>query len=77
MHINCLKIKLLKCKNTKKKSWSTVVKKKKNQLNNSYYQPELIGFKDSPVNHSRNQFVNYQNNNCSEIMTNRGMWISI
>lgn len=38
---------------------------KKNQLNNSYYQPELIGFKD------------YQNNNYSEIMTNRGMWISI
>lgn len=50
---------------------------KKNQLNNFYYQPELIGFKDSPINHSRNQFVNYQNNNYSEIMTNRGMWISI
>jgi len=38
--------------------------------------PESIGFRGSPINHTRNQYVNDQNNS-SEIMSNRGMWIPI
>jgi len=44
------------------------------QLVNSYHQPETIGFRGSPVNQSKYQYINDQNN-YSEMISNRGIWI--
>ncbi|KAL5246096.1 hypothetical protein ACI65C_013504 [Semiaphis heraclei] len=41
-------------------------------LVNSYHQPESKGFRGSPVNHSKYQYINDQNNYNSEIISNRG-----
>ncbi|KAL5245924.1 hypothetical protein ACI65C_013332 [Semiaphis heraclei] len=40
-------------------------------LVNSYHQPESKGFRGSPVNHSKYQYKNDQNNYNSEIISNR------
>lgn len=44
----------------------------KKQIVSSNHQREAIGLRGSPINHSKNQYVNDQNN-----YSNKGMWISI